>query len=282
MPIRRELTTKTKNEEGETLKKTALISLAAGAALFGADAVKDPNAFVTHTELSYVQTGGNTDTTAFSLDFTGKKAWDTQSLKLDFDALYGTENSIENKNKLFTELNYDWQFAEYFTLNYLAGYKNDKFSGYEYQFYTGPGAKYIALDGKTFGLDFQGNVLYSADETMDKYYDANGDEIKYPYPDGTAGARVEPGEFDGYYGAMLKGNFSWVIVEGFKFLQEASYRTSFEDGSNYFVYSKTAVESKISDMFSLGISYKIDYANLPPEGNERTDTTFMTSLIIDY
>lgn len=263
------------------MKRVIAISLAACAAVFAADAA---NPFVTHTELSYVQTEGNTDTTAFSLDFTGKKSWGAHSLKLDLDALYGTENNIENKNKVFSELNYDWQFADHFTLNYLAGYKNDKFSGFDYQFYTGPGAKYIALDDKTFHLDFRGNVLFNADQGMDKYYtDANlTDEVKYPYPGGTSGLYKVDGEYDDYAGGMLKGNFSWVIVEGFKFLQEASYRVSFDDSANYFIYSKSAVESKISDMFSLGFSYKVDYTNLPPEGNERTDKTFMTSLIIDY
>jgi len=266
------------------LKKTALTLLVAGAALFGADEAPKANPLVTHTELSYVQTQGNTDTSAFSVDFGGKKSWGAHSIKLDADALYGTADGLENKNKLFGELNYDWQFAKHIALNYLVGYKNDKFSGFDYQFYTGPGAKYIVLDDKKYVLDFQGNVLYNANQAMDKYYtDATlTEEVPYPYPDGKAGLTEVPGEFDGYYGFLLKGNFSWVIVEGFKFLQEASYRGSFDDRENYFAYSKTALESKISSMFSMGISYKVDYTNLPPAGNERTDRTFMTSLIIDY
>lgn len=264
------------------MKKVVVTTLIASAALYGAAANKGENPFVTHTELSYVQTEGNTDTTAFSLDFTGKKSWNVHSLKLDLDALYGTEDNIENKNKVFTELNYDWQFAKYFTINYVAGYKNDKFSGFDYQYYTGPGAKYIALDNKIFKLDFQLNALYNADQEMDKYYDANGDEIEYPYPDGTGGLTKVDGDYRNYWGYMLKGNFDWTIVEGFKFKEEASYRGDFEKQQRYFVYSKSAVESKISDMFSMGISYKVDYANEPPAGNERADKTFMTSLIIDY
>ncbi len=263
------------------MKKIMWIALAACGVLAAAD--RNPDAFVTHTELSYVQTGGNTDTTAFALDFKGKKEWGAQSAQLDLDAIYGTEDKVENKNRFYGEFNYNWQFAKHFTVNYVAGYKRDRFSGFDYQFFTGPGAKYIALDDKVFHLDFQGNVLYNIDETMKKYYDANGDEIKYPYPDGTgSAARVEDGLYDDYYGALLKGNFSWVIVEGFKFVEEASYRVSFDDVQNYFIFSKTGFESKISDMFSLGVSYKANYANLPPEGNKRLDTTFMTSLIIDY
>ena len=50
----------------------------------------------------------------------------------------------------------------------------------------------------------------------------------------------------------------------------------------YFSFSKTAIETKISDIFSMGISYKVDYTNLPPSDKEYSDKTFMTSLIIDY
>jgi putative salt-induced outer membrane protein len=247
-----------------------------------ADGSVDKNALQTHTELSYVQTQGNTNTNAFSLDFAAKKAWDKNSLKLDVDVLYGDDEGVETRNKVLGELNYDYQFAEHFAFNYLAGYKNDKFSGYEYQFYTGPGIKYIALDSKAHQLNFQANVLYSLDETMDKYYDGNGDEIVYPYPNGTDGAVKTAGDSNDYTGFSAKANYAWQIMENLKFVQEASYRSDFDDTENYFAFSKTALETKISDMFSMGISYKVDYTNLAPAGNEYSDRTFMTSLIIDY
>jgi len=262
------------------VKKIVLIPMSAAVVLMAAPSDKD--ALKTHTEMSYVQTQGNTNTNAFSLDFKGQKAWDKNALKLDLDALYGDDNGVETRNKILGELNYDYQFSSYFAFNYLVGYKNDKFSGYEYQFYTGPGIKYIALDSKVHSLNFQANALYSLDETMDKYIDTNGDEIVYPYPDGTEGAEKIVGESNDYTGFSAKANYAWQIMENLKFLQEASYRGDFDDSENYFAFSKTALETKISDMFSMGISYKVDYTNLAPEGNEYSDRTFMTSLIIDY
>jgi len=263
------------------MKKVLSLALAASALLL-ADG-SDADVLKTHTELSYVQTQGNTDTNAFSLDFAANKNWGAHKTKLDFDALYGTDGGIESKNKIVGEFNYDYQFSDHLALNYLAGYKRDRFSGFEYQLYTGPGLKYIALNSDAHKLDFQANVLYSSDESMDKYYDTtSGDEIKYPYPDGRAGATKVDGESDDYTGYVAKANYSWQVMENLKFLQEASYRGDFEESERYFVYSKTAFESKISDFFSMGISYKVDYTNLPPVGNEYSDRTFMTSLIIDY
>jgi putative salt-induced outer membrane protein len=263
------------------LKKIVILSLAT-AVMLSAEASVEKNDFKTHTELSYVQTQGNTNTDAFSLDFTGEKAWDKHSLKLDIDALYGKDSNVETKNKILAELNYDYKFAEYFAFNYLTGYKNDKFSGFDYQFYTGPGIKYIALDSKAHKLDFQVNILYSLDETMDIYTDADGNEIAYPYPDGTAGATVTEGESNDYNAFSAKANYAWQIIDNLKFIQELSYRSNFDDTDEYFAFSKTAFEAKISDMFSMGVSYKVDYTNLAPAGKEYSDRTFMTSLIIDY
>ncbi|MEA1918872.1 MAG: DUF481 domain-containing protein, partial [Campylobacterota bacterium] len=90
------------------------------------------------------------------------------------------------------------------------------------------------------------------------------------------------GESNDYTGFSAKANYAWQIMDNLKFLQEASYRSDFDDTDNYFAFSKTAVETKISDMFSMGISYKVDYTNLAPAGKEYSDRTFMTSLIIDY
>ncbi len=266
------------------MKKSLVILLAAAAAVMGADDAQKPNPLKTHTELGFVQTSGNTDTTSFSLDFMGNKAWGTQSVKLDVNALYGTQNGLETNNKIVGILNYYWQFEKRLALNYIVGYKDDKFSGYTYQFYTGPGAKYDMLGSKKYKLDFQGNVLYNIQQEMNKYYsDANlTNEVKYPYPNGTAGLYEVDGTYTDYWGYLVGLDFTWVIVEGFKFIQVATYRGSMDDDQNYFVYSKTAVESKINSIFSMGLSYKVNYANTPPAGNDRTDTTTMASLIIDY
>ena len=213
----------------------------------------DKDALKTHTEMSYVQTQGNTNTNAFSLDFKGQKAWDNNALKLDVDALYGDDEGVETRNKVLGELNYDYQFSKYFAFNYLTGYKNDKFSGYEYQFYTGPGIKYIALDSEAHSLDFQANVLYSLDETMDKYIDVNGDEIAYPYPDGTDGADKFPGDSNDYTGFSAKANYAWQIMKNLKFVQEASYRGDFDDSENYLHFPRQLLRLR-SAICSLWVS----------------------------
>ncbi|MFT5660759.1 MAG: putative salt-induced outer membrane protein [Sulfurimonas sp.] len=216
------------------------------------------NAFVTHTELGFISTSGNTDTTNYNLDLSVKKNWDKHVFALTFDGQYADDNGIETKNKFFSELSYDYEFTERFAFNYLVGYKDDKFSGYNYQSYTGPGIKYKAIKEENHNLSLEGNILYSQDE-------------------------LELTSKTSNYGSFrAKGVYEWQILENLKFAQDLSYRTELEDSNNYFVYSKTAFISKISDIFSFGINYKIDYVNAPPASTQHSDKTLTANLIADY
>jgi len=245
----------------------------------------EDTAFVTHTELGYVSTSGNTDTKSGSLDFMGKKSWDKHSVQLDVDYIYGEQAGIENKNKLAAKLNYDYSFSKRFGFNYLTGYKNDKFSGFDYQFYTGPGIKYTAIKEKVHNLSFQSNILYSLDQESDKFYSDAALTIETPYPFvPVKGAFIDPnsGKLSDYASFFVQGDYSWQLTEATRFVQMLSYRVDMEDADIYFINSKTGLESKVSDIFSMGVNYKIDYVNQPPVGKVNTDKTFMVSLIIDY
>ena len=241
--------------------------------------------FTTHTELGYVSTSGNTNTKSGSIDFVGKQKWDKHAIQLDIDYIYGEQEGVETNNKLVTEFNYDYLFTQKFGLNYLVGYKNDKFSGFDYQFYTGPGLKYQAIKNDEHSLALQGNIVYSIDQESDKFYSDPLFTVATPYPfDPVKGAYKDPasGQSTEYTSYLLQADYAWNITKTFKFTQKLSYRSSFESSDNYFVHSKTGVASKINSTFSMGMNYKVDYTNLPPVGNVRTDKQFTASLIIDY
>ena len=228
------------------------MSLASAALLFGAE---EP--FKTHTELSYINSSGNTDSSSFAMAFKGRKAYDTYVLRADAYANYAEDNGVESKNQWGFELNYDRPLTETLALNYLVGYKDDRFSGYDYQFYTGPGLVHNTLRTETQNLTTQANLLYAQDKTV------AGDKDEY--------ASFKAGAY-----------YEWQILENLKFVEDASIRTDLSDVSNYFLYSKTSIQNKINGTFSMGVSYRVDYANEPVPGKSSTDKTFMASLIIDY
>ena len=54
----------------------------------------------------------------------------------------------------------------------------------------------------------------------------------------------------------------------------------FEDNKKYFVVSDSAIEVKMTQNLSLGVSYNMDYTNKTEK--EKLDTKFLTSLIVDF
>ncbi len=219
---------------------------------------KKDNSFITHAEFGFINTSGNTDTRAYNLDLKINKSWDKHHLNFLLDAQYSDDKGIEKNNKYLIESQYNYEIREKISFDYLLGYKKDKFSGYNYQLYTGPGAKYKAIEEKNHNLILVGNILYTQDELE------------------------RPKLKNDYTSFRVKGVYKWQILENLKFTQDINYRVEVDEMDNYFVYSKSSFVSKISDLFSFGIAYKIDYVNTPPESISHTDKTLTANLIIDY
>jgi putative salt-induced outer membrane protein len=246
------------------VKQILWASLAASSLLMGAETIE--NTFVTHSELGYINTQGNTDTESFALTFNAKGNIEKHVLRFDANAQYSKDEGTETKNKWTTEFNYDYEITKRIAFNYLIGMKQDKFSTYDWQFYTGPGALWHALKQETQALDFQANILYSEDNVRE-------DSASIP--------PIE-GEIDRYAAWRAGLDYKWKIYDNLKFIQLATFRSEFNDFENYFITSKTAFESKINGNLSMGASYLVDYTNNKSPDKEYADRTFMVSLIIDY
>jgi putative salt-induced outer membrane protein len=245
------------------VKKIISLSLVVTSVLFAADAKKVDNSLKTHAELGFIDTKGNTNTQTYNYEADFKKSIEVHSFELKFDGQYAENNKEENKNKHAILFNYDYAFNPSISFNYVAGYKNDKFSGFAYQWFTGPGVKWNAYKSDRQSLSMDASVLYS----YDKYDD---------------GIIVDNEDYNDYAAGRATLAYELQVLENLKFTQDLSYRVDLSDADTYFVYSKSALSSKISDIFSAGISYKVDYVNQPPAGVEHTDRTLTANLILDY
>jgi putative salt-induced outer membrane protein len=262
----------------QKMKKLLLISLTAASLLM---ATEDPNAFVSHSELGFNHTAGNTDTTTLTLDAKAEKKWSRHSLNAFIDGQYAENNNVESKNKFVTELNYEYVLTHRLSFTYLAGYRDDKFSSFDYQIYTGPGAKYLVFKDDVHNLTVDGSLLYAKDSIARVNFDIDGNPIMYPNPGNIPTYSTEPSYIEQYAAYRLKALYERQLLDNLKFGQELSYRSSFKDQGNFFIYSKSALTSRLSALFSAGLSYKIDYVNKPGDA-ERTDTTLTANLIMDY
>jgi len=263
------------------MKKIVLSSLLASSLFLTAHAEElKVTPLKTHAEVGYIQTNGNTKTKTFNLDAKATKSWGKHEGEIHLDGQYADDDSVETKNKYLIELNYNYSITDRLAFDYLIGYKDDKFSGYDYQFYTGPGVKYKAIVTDQHNLTLSGNILYSQDKKMAIHQDIHGNIVSYPYTVPTY--TTLPGKELDYAAYRLKGAYTYQITKTLKFTQDLSIRGDLDKTQNYFVFSKSAISSKISDIFSAGISYKVDYTNLPPLDKTSTDTTFTFNLIADF
>jgi len=212
--------------------------------------------YITHTEFGYSKTSGNTNTKNFNLDTEVKKRWGKHNNKLHIDAQYSQSSSKEIKNKYLLELEYNYDLTKSLSFDYVTGYKEDKFSSYDYQFYTGPGLYYNFIDNNNHQLNIDANILFSQDKSEDLTRD--------------------------YISFMSKGIYTWNILDNLEFKQTLSYRTEIQDNENYFVYSKSAFSTRLSDLFSASLSYKYDYVSILTTKPSHKDDTFSVNLIVDY
>lgn len=232
-----------------------------------------------HAELGYILNSGNSDSEAFNVDTKIKNSFDNHSLELSLLYQYGEQDGLESRNRFLSELLYEYALGKRFSINYLLGYKDDKFSGFNYQLYTGPGAKYKIVKTKTQELSFDGSILYAYDDIEDTYT-LGGVAVSYPYPAGSI--NQNDGYTNSYAAYRAQLLYSAKIRENVKFNQVLSYRSEFSDADNYFIYSKSSLSLKVSDIFSAGVNYYVDYTNKPAIGKASTDKVFSFSLIADY
>lgn len=210
-------------------------------------------------ELSYVQTGGNTDIVTFSgsnsLDYKFSQRW---SASWKISALSAETDSVKTAERYSTDLRTDYNASENIYLYGLGGWSQDKFAGIDTRYYLGPGAGYKILTGDRHLLSVEGGLSYA----HEKYVDET--------------------ENDFLEGRLL-GNYEYHFNTKNKFSQTVEYLHNFDDSAKYRVKSVTAITTMLTDIFSLKISYELDYNNKPtPETLEQTDTIFSAALVANF
>jgi len=190
-------------------------------------------------ELSFVDTGGNTDVTSLSAknllkyEFTEKLqgAWKV-------GALYGESDGEKNAESYLTEFRLDYLSTKRLYSFATGGWLQDKFAGIDSRYYVGPGLGYKFLTGPEHVLLGEAGLNYVNEE----------------YTDDT--------EKD-YLGGRAYAMYQYALTEKNKFSQSLEFLYDFDDNDNYNVNSETALMSALIDYLSLKASYVIKYDNQP-------------------
>ena len=210
-------------------------------------------------ELSYVDTGGNTEVRTLSaknlLKYKFTEKWQG-SWRLG--ALYGESDGQTNAENYFTELRVDYLVTERSYANLIGGWNKDEFAGIKGRYYVGPGIGYKFLTGPKHFLNGEASLTY-----VNVDYTNNTDK---DYPAGR-----------GF------GKYEYAFTEKNKFSQSLEFLYDFDDSDNYQAYSETAVTSALNGHLSLKAGYEVKYNNQPiPSTLKQTDTVLSVALVVNY
>ncbi len=235
-----------------------LISSLAGLAL-----AEDGKAWKDEAELSYIQTGGNTNLTSLSAkNLLTYQA--TEKIKLDWSVLaLFAESEFDGKTektaeRYATELRLEYSLTERLYAAAYGGWLRDEFAGIDDRYYIGPAVGYKFLIGPKHFLSAEAGVDY----------------VKEDYVDDTE---------DDYTRGRAFGEYAYALTEKTRFSQSLEYLHAFDDSDNYNVNSETALITALSDKFSLKTSYIVNYDHAPvPEDLDETDTVLAVTIIVNF
>lgn len=212
----------------------------------------------TKIEISINSESGNNETKSYYTNLTREKAYeDNSSYKFEYEANY-TEDVAKDYKSTFRYKTY--LDSKEFLFSFGEGfYKNDRYSGYEYEYAIGPGVGFTILNKDSHKLETSFSLLYQTEkeEVTEKYYYDTTGNINIEY-------EVE------------------LVKDTLIFAEEVGYTRFYENGELYIIGTKSTLEHKITKIFSFILTYSTKYRNIVPEDTKTTDKKILYSLIANF
>ena len=217
----------------DTMKVNKLVLLLIVGILVSGSLIAKNKNWNNSTELSFVNTSGNTEVTTLSaknkLTYKFSQKFETV---LKLAALYGESNGVKNSENYSAKLKGSYLISKRFYASLVSGWSKDIFAGIDSKMWAGPALGYKILTGPTHTLDFEAGLEYVDEEFTD--------ETKNDYFNGRAFTEYK-------YSLTEKSNFG----------QSLEFNYDFGNSDNYDATSVTSVTTALSDVLSLKASYKI-------------------------
>ncbi len=214
------------------------------------------------TELSFMKTGGNTETTKFSaknnLEY---KFTDKVEVSWKIGANYGENNGEKDSENYFTELKSNYNLTERLYSSVFASWMQDKFTAIDSRYAIGPLVGYKILLGPKHKLSSEAGVSYVNEEYTDEIDESDTD----------------------YLAGRTSAEYEYLFTDKTRFSQWIELIYDFEESDNYNVNSETAIISSLNGFLSLKTSYELKYDNKPASSElDDTDTVLSVTLLINF
>lgn len=238
-----------------TAAVAVLLVVAAAPAAFAEDPPKSP--WTGSAELSYVATGGNTDTQ--SIGFGGELYYKPGVWSVDFKASYveSENDGVTNAEKMMALVGVSRAINPRLDYYARAGYLSDEFSGIDSNMTFDTGLSYEVLTGDVHFLDAGAGVGYTSESRTS-------------------------GEDRDFASGSTFARYRWKFTKNAEFADDATFLYDFEESDNWRFVNSASVSAAINTIFSLKAYYNIVHLNDPVPGFEETDSTTGISLVAKF
>jgi putative salt-induced outer membrane protein len=236
-----------------------IVVVCIGLAVVASASVAEEKRLSDEGELSYVNTGGNTEVTTLAVKNLVKYRFSEKLLgSWKVGALSAKTADVKTAESYFTDFKLDYQNTQRLYSFANVGWLHDKFAGVDKRVYGGLGEGYKFFDGPNNFLIGELSLMYVSDT----------------YTDNTG---------KGYLGGRTFVKYTYAFTEKNKFSQSLEYLNDFKDSKNYSVNSETAIISALSGIFSLKTAYLVKYTHEPvPITLKKTDSILTVALVVNY
>jgi putative salt-induced outer membrane protein len=213
--------------------------------------------------LSYVDTSGNSETSAFGLDFKVERLPEPWGLEIT-----GLFNRASDAGDVTAERYYLGGRAKralgdrWELFGGLSGEK-DQFAGFDLRLLVEAGAAYKLVLGPKHFLSADAGLTYTDENRLE------------PEPDAS------------WLGGVLGLAYEWKISDTTSFTERFLYYPNFDESSDWRLSSDTGIQTAISSLLALKFSYEYRYRNEPlvlDDGTtaDSTDTTTRFSVVFNF
>jgi putative salt-induced outer membrane protein YdiY len=209
------------------------------------------------SDLSFVNTGGNTD--VLTLGLSDKVEWKTARrflVRQEFRWDYGETEGEKSANALLLGLRGEYLLTSRLSLFAGVVYDYNLFAGVKRHFAETVGLGFLALDAARDKLRLEVGV--SANQEWELLQNSANN----------------------FTTGRLAGDYKHLFGEKAYFQQIVEYIPNFDQSADYRFNTETALVAPITGGVAIKIGYVVRYRGEPPEGFGTTDTTFRTGIQI--
>ncbi len=226
---------------------------------FGQEAsAQAPDLWKGNLELSYIQTGGNSESRTLAAAGKAERMFDRNKLTGEFSAIYGEKERVASDKAWMARGKYD-HFVSPRAFAYLSEtFERNVFKGVEIRYTTQAGMGYEFIRTPSDLLKGEAGFGYIRENP------------------------ISPLDDLGFLSGRLYGGYEHAFEEKTRFLQTVEYLPAVEKGEGFLFREESSLVANLIGNFALKVSYAVYYDSEPQPGFFKTDRLAKTSVLYTF